>query len=121
MKTNRRTFLILSFLALGAGFATRAFAVQKKLKIKFDDIVSPKSTISCPVCKTKETLVIPGEVPLRRYLCPVCLTWLAPKKGDHCIFDSYGSQHCQEIQIKIRRQNKQPIPADSDIEGNLNV
>lgn len=115
MSRTRRQFLKTSCLALGVGlaFTTRAWAVRKKSKIKFDEIVSHKSTVTCPVCKTKETLEIPGEVPLRVYHCPVCLTWLSPKKGDHCIFDSYGSTNCEEIQVKLRRIKKLPIPVDA--------
>jgi hypothetical protein len=102
MKTNRRTFLVLSFLALGAGFATRAFAVKKKTKIAWDGIVGD-CVVTCPVCKTRVQETMTSETPKLIYHCPVCLTWLTPEKGDHCIYDSYGSVNCPPIQVKKRR------------------
>jgi hypothetical protein len=108
MKTNRRKFLILSFLALGAGFATRAFAVKKKTKIEWDGIVDD-CVITCPVCKTQVQETMCSETPKLIYHCPVCLTWLSPKKGDHCIYDSYGSVNCPPIQVKTRRLKGLPV------------
>jgi hypothetical protein len=52
MKTNRRKFLILGCLAFCASFVTRAFAVKKKTKIKWDGIVND-CVVTCPVCKTQ--------------------------------------------------------------------
>jgi hypothetical protein len=108
MKTNRREFLKASLLALGVGFATRALAKPKIRNPVWDDIVY-ESVVTCPVCKTKELLTIPAESPLGVYHCPKCLTWLSPKQGDHCIFESYGSKHCAQIQIKERRAKHLPI------------
>jgi hypothetical protein len=73
------------------------------------DGVVYQAVITCPVCKTQETVGMPPESPLRVYHCPVCLTWLSPKKNDHCIFESYGSKPCAQLQIKERRQQGLPI------------
>jgi hypothetical protein len=108
MRTNRRKFLILSCLALAASFATRAFAVKKKTKIKWDGIVSD-CVVTCPVCKTQVQEHMVSETLKLIYHCPVCLTWLSPKKGDHCIYDSYGSANCPPIQVKKRRAANLPI------------
>ena len=115
MSKTRRQFLKTSCLALSAGlaFTTRAFARPTIPTTKFDSIVSRKSKVTCPVCNTQQTLNIPGEARVRVYHCPRCLTWLAPKKGDHCIFDSYGSVPSQEIQVKRRRLRGLPIPTGS--------
>jgi anaerobic selenocysteine-containing dehydrogenase len=108
MKPNRRDFLKASLLAMGAGFATRALATPRKKNPVWDGVVY-QAVITCPVCKTQETVTMPPEQPLRKYHCPVCLTRLSPKKNDHCIFESYGSKHCAQLQIKERRKQGLPI------------
>jgi len=112
MKSSRREFLKTSSLALGFlalfGFATRAFAVKKKTKVQWDGIVGD-CVVTCPVCKTRVQETMVSETPKLIYHCPVCLTWLSPKKGDHCIYDSYGSVHCPPIQVKNRRLQGLPI------------
>jgi hypothetical protein len=65
--------------------------------------------VTCPVCKTKVQEKMSSEAPKRIYHCPKCLSWLSPKQGDHCIYDSYGSVKCPPIQIKERRAKKLPI------------
>jgi hypothetical protein len=107
MKTNRRKFLTLVCLALGAGIATRAFA-KKKTKVKWDGIVGD-CVVTCPVCKTQVQETMCSETLKLIYHCPVCLSWLSPKKGDHCIYDSYGSVNCPPIQVKKRRLKGLPI------------
>jgi TAT (twin-arginine translocation) pathway signal sequence len=108
MKANRRDFLKASLLALGAGLAVPVLAKPRRENPVWDGVVY-QAVITCPVCKTQETVTMPAESPLRVYHCPVCLTWLSPKKGDHCIFESYGSTHCAQLQIKERRQKGLPI------------
>jgi anaerobic selenocysteine-containing dehydrogenase len=108
MKANRRDFLKASLLAMGAGFATGALAIPRMANPVWDGVVY-QAVITCPVCKTQETVTMPPESPLRRYHCPVCLTWLSPKKNDHCIFESYGNTACAALQIKERRQQGLPI------------
>jgi hypothetical protein len=110
MKTNRRKFLILGCLALCASFARQAFAVKKKKKVKWDGIVGD-CVVTCPVCKTRVQETMVPETLKLIYHCPVCLTWLSPKKGDHCIYDSYGSVNCPPIQVKKRRLQGLPIPS----------
>jgi hypothetical protein len=45
----------------------------------------------------------------RVFHCPSCLAWLSPKKGDHCIYDSYGSVKCPAMQLKARKAQNLPI------------
>jgi hypothetical protein len=105
MKTCRRDFLKTSCLALGLvsflGVAGRAFAKPRKTNPVWEGI-ERDCVVTCPVCKTgvKETMV--KETIKRVYHCPVCLTWLSPKKGDHCIYDSYGSVKCAAVQLKTK-------------------
>jgi len=109
MKYNRRQFVILSSLAVGVGFVTRAFAVKKKSKVKWDGVVGV-CVITCPVCRTQVQEIMVSETPKLIYHCPKCLTWLSPKKGDHCICDSYGSVKCPPVQLKQKRIKGEPIP-----------
>jgi hypothetical protein len=66
--------------------------------------------VTCPVCKTKVRETMSSEASKRVYHCPGCLSWLSPKKGDHCIYDSYGSVKCPATQVKERRIKLFPIP-----------
>ena len=107
MKSSRRQFLILSALAVGIGFATRAFA-KKKTKVQWDGIVA-NCVVTCPTCKTQVQEYMVSESLRHIWHCPVCLTWLSPKKGDHCIYDSYGSVNCPQIQVKKKREKGETI------------
>jgi hypothetical protein len=108
VKANRRDFLKASLLALGAGVVTSTLAIPRRRNPVWDGVVY-QAVVTCPVCKTQETVSMPPESPLRVYHCPKCLAWLSPKKGDHCIFESYGSKHCAQLQIKERREKHLPI------------
>jgi len=138
MNRSRRAFLKISGLALGAiAFARQAFGISSVPSVLFsttgttaDVVVTAKtgilsrmqnpiwdgvsyiSSVKCPVCATVEQRGMPIENPLRIYHCPQCKSWLSPKKGDHCIFDSYGSVPCAPIQIKARRAQGVTIFAD---------
>jgi anaerobic selenocysteine-containing dehydrogenase len=113
MKSSRREFLKLSALAWAFlaffGNVFRTFAVQKKTKVQWDGIVGD-CVVTCPVCKTQAQEHMVSETTKLIYHCPVCLTWLSPKKGDHCIYDSYGSVNCPQIQVKKQRLSGQKIP-----------
>jgi hypothetical protein len=65
--------------------------------------VAQYCVVTCPVCKTKVREVMCSETVKVIYHCPACLAWVSPKKGDHCIYDSYGSAKCPPVQVKQRR------------------
>ena len=113
MNTNRREFLKLSCLVLGVGFAVPVLA-KPKVPVAWDGVVFT-SAIVCPNCGTQHPLPIPSEHPLRVFLCDTCLTWLSPKNGDHCLFDSYGTVPCVITQLKQRRAKGQPDWVFSDL------
>jgi hypothetical protein len=117
MNSTRRKFLKISGLALGCltflSLAVRSFAIPRKSNPVWAGVVKD-CVITCPVCKTKVQETMSSETPKRVYHCPVCLTWLSPKKGDHCIYDSYGSVNCPPLQIKARRARGLPIPDDPE-------
>lgn len=57
-----------------------------------------ESTITCPECGHKETEVMPMEACQWFYDCKACHTILKPKKGDCCVFCSYGTVACPPMQ-----------------------
>ena len=57
-----------------------------------------ESVISCPACGGKTPETMPTDACQYFYECPKCKTLLKPKKGDCCVFCSYGSVKCPPIQ-----------------------
>jgi hypothetical protein len=57
-----------------------------------------KSTITCPHCGHQKGEVMPTDACQFFYECEACKTILKPKKGDCCVFCSYGSVKCPPIQ-----------------------
>lgn len=55
---------------------------------------SIKSVITCPVCGYKKEEKVPTDHCLIRYTCTHCHKSLTPKKGDCCVFCSYGTVKC---------------------------
>jgi len=69
------------------------------LRIKKMEVVF-KSTITCPVCAHKKEEEMSTTVCHFFYECENCKTILKPKKGDCCVFCSYGTNACPPIQEK---------------------
>ena len=57
-----------------------------------------KSTITCPECGHKETEWMQTDACQWFYECKNCGAVLKPKKGDCCVFCSYGSVPCPPMQ-----------------------
>lgn len=57
-----------------------------------------KSIITCPVCGYKKEESMPENACQFFYECENCKTLLKPKKGDCCVFCSYGNIKCPPIQ-----------------------
>jgi len=57
-----------------------------------------QSEITCPNCGHKKMETMPTDICLLRYTCEKCKTDLMPKKGDCCVFCSYGSVKCPSKQ-----------------------
>ncbi len=57
-----------------------------------------KSEIICPKCGTKKVETMPTEVCLLSYTCTNCKEVLHPKKGDCCVFCTYGDKKCPSMQ-----------------------
>jgi len=56
-----------------------------------------ESKITCPICGYKKTEVMPIDACQFFYECESCKTVLKPKKGDCCVFCSYGSVACPPV------------------------
>jgi len=57
-----------------------------------------KSIITCPNCGHKKEKKMPIDACQYFYKCESCGIILKPKKGDCCVFCSYGSVACPSIQ-----------------------
>ncbi len=56
------------------------------------------SIITCPECGFKKEEIMPTDSCLVFCECSNCGRILRPKKGDCCVFCSYGSVNCPPIQ-----------------------
>lgn len=61
-------------------------------------MIEYKSTISCPGCSTSFQEIMPKNACLFFYECLACKIVFKPKKGDCCVFCSYGTVPCPPIQ-----------------------
>ncbi len=106
---SRRNFVKTIVLALGSmplvAYVGRSFADPRR-KYPVWEGIQHTCTITCPACSKAVTETMAHENVKRVYHCPHCLTWLAPKHGDHCIYDSYGSVRCPALQLKAKGKNK---------------
>ena len=57
-----------------------------------------ESVITCPHCAFAKVESMPTTACLYFYECTACHTLLRPKRGDCCVFCSYGSVKCPPIQ-----------------------
>jgi hypothetical protein len=60
---------------------------------------SESSEITCPHCAFKKQEILPTEVCQLVYTCTNCRIKLYPKKGDCCVFCSYGDRKCPSMQV----------------------
>lgn len=61
-----------------------------------------QSVITCPQCGFSKTETMPSDSCQFLYQCSACGTVLRPKKGDCCVFCSYGSVRCPPKQAEER-------------------
>lgn len=58
------------------------------------------STLTCPACGGQSAERMPTEACLYFWFCPSCGVRVTPKKGDCCVFCSYGSVACPPKQMQ---------------------
>lgn len=61
-------------------------------------MVETVSVITCPECGREKTESMPTEACVYFYECETCGALLKPKKGDCCVFCSYGTIPCPPVQ-----------------------
>lgn len=59
-----------------------------------------KSIITCPKCNNSVSNEMPFDNCVVTYKCSSCGEILTPKKGDCCVYCSYGSVQCPTIQLE---------------------
>lgn len=57
-----------------------------------------ESTLTCPRCGARRTERMPTDACQFFYECQACKATLRPKRGDCCVFCSYGSVKCPPMQ-----------------------
>ncbi|MGB5198570.1 MAG: GDCCVxC domain-containing (seleno)protein [Sedimenticolaceae bacterium] len=63
-----------------------------------DNEIIFRSAITCPECGHQETETMPTDSCQWYYECKNCGSLLRPKKGDCCVYCSYGTVPCPPIQ-----------------------
>jgi rubredoxin len=63
-----------------------------------DSEIIIKSTITCPKCGHQKMETMPTDACQWYYECKNCKHLFKPKKGDCCVYCSYGSVPCPPIQ-----------------------
>jgi hypothetical protein len=58
-----------------------------------------QSTLTCPKCGKSSVENMPDDACLFFWNCPGCGARLKPKRGDCCVFCSYGSVPCPPVQL----------------------
>ncbi|MDX5326668.1 MAG: hypothetical protein LPK80_10460 [Bacteroidota bacterium] len=58
------------------------------------------STLTCPHCGFSKEEAMPIDSCQFFYQCTSCKKTLRPKKGDCCVFCSYGSVDCPSKQVQ---------------------
>ena len=58
-----------------------------------------ESELACPECGHAKREVMPTDACQFFYACERCQAVLRPKRGDCCVFCSYGSVKCPPVQM----------------------
>lgn len=60
-----------------------------------------ESELTCPACGYKSTETMPTQACQYYFECVQCGLLMTPKKGDCCVFCSYGTLPCPPIQAEM--------------------
>ena len=62
--------------------------------------IKTKTTLTCPRCGHKQTVIMPPNACQHFYKCVHCGDTLKPKEGDCCVFCSYADSKCPPKQTE---------------------
>jgi len=65
-----------------------------------------KSILTCPECGDAEAETMPENACVHFYECKQCGVLLQPRRGECCVFCSYGSVLCPPIQAEAAISNE---------------
>ena len=106
---SRRSFFKTILVALGSvpliTHVGRSFASTRRKNPPWLGL-QRACIITCPVCSNAVVERMSHESLKGVFHCQKCLTWLAPKPGDHCIYESYGSVRCPPLQFKAKARGR---------------
>ena len=87
------------FMIVGTGFlGWGGYQFYQKNTKNKDMTIELQSTITCPKCDFSKEETMPTNACQFFYECANCKTVLKPKKGDCCVYCSYGTVACPPIQ-----------------------
>lgn len=98
--TDIRSYRRINFLEGQRVFSTidNEHTIQHPEKSLVNQEIQLQSRLTCPNCGHEETETMPTDACQWYYECKACGTLLRPKKGDCCVFCSYGSVACPPVQ-----------------------
>ena len=74
--------------------------------------VITQSTLTCPLCGTVKTELMPRDACQYFYECTGCHVVLKPKPGDCCVYCSFGDVPCPPIQQRTSDCCRPSAPGD---------
>ena len=83
---------------MGLGAVLLGYGGYKLYTSKQSSKVVLESTITCPKCHHSKMEIMPTTACQYFYECEDCKEILKPKKGDCCVYCSYGTVPCPPIQ-----------------------
>lgn len=88
-----------AFMAIGAVLVLVGIYQFQRRKTKSKEMdIELISTITCPHCGHQKEETMPTNACQFFYDCEKCKAVLKPKKGDCCVYCSFGSVKCPPIQ-----------------------
>ena len=61
-------------------------------------IADLETEMTCPKCGFKKMVTMPTDVCVLKYTCEKCKAEMFPKKGDCCVYCTYGTKKCPSMQ-----------------------
>ncbi len=105
MKNNRSFIGSYKYIVIVLiGFAFLQCSSPKKdniiteNKVESQPEIVTSSEITCPKCGHKKIEKLPTEVCVIKYNCEKCNEEMLPKKGDCCVYCTYGTHKCPSKQ-----------------------